>query len=276
MHPAMVAFTARFYFRDARKSYTQVYVCDLNGKHRNQISHGPHECDRVRWIGKHSIAYIVDGQQVRVLNLNTGRSRQVLRTETEFDLIESAPVRRNRGTSPLPHYEARGKSYAVNARRAKEATPPEPYYHRRLPITTELGVVEWAEPDNLVLRIRSSDIPLGNDYGDGTGGFVDAWVSRHKLFFVRYNTLSTWGEYYQLLTLDKAKTTELATGHELDVDTSRRWIGWVDHRNLPHKRGVPNYWIAGAGVKDWQTGKKVVLVDGLAYATSIGISPAAP
>jgi len=56
----LVAFTARIYYPpgDHRTAPHQVYVSLLDGSHRRRVSSNRFDCDGVRWIGDHELAWI--------------------------------------------------------------------------------------------------------------------------------------------------------------------------------------------------------------------------
>lgn len=97
-----VAMSCRIYYPpgDSRTSYHQIYVCDLHGGHRKQLTFDVAEHTDVRWVGDHTLAWVQtrgvtshetefgfhsppdDGSRTEqkdlvVLNLNTGKKHVV-------------------------------------------------------------------------------------------------------------------------------------------------------------------------------------------------------
>ncbi|MBS1716314.1 MAG: hypothetical protein JSS72_01125 [Armatimonadetes bacterium] len=54
----LVAYSARFYYQDHRRSYYQVYLSDFHGKSRRALTHGRGDRWGVQWVGKNRIAWI--------------------------------------------------------------------------------------------------------------------------------------------------------------------------------------------------------------------------
>ena len=65
-----LAIAARFYYPagDSRTSYHQVYLCDIHGKNRRQLTHGETEHYGVYWIGRDKLAWI---ESTRVSKVET-------------------------------------------------------------------------------------------------------------------------------------------------------------------------------------------------------------
>jgi hypothetical protein len=55
-----VAFTARFYYPpdDWRISHSQLYVCDLHGRTRKELTSGDHEASDVWWLGDYAVTWV--------------------------------------------------------------------------------------------------------------------------------------------------------------------------------------------------------------------------
>ncbi len=56
----LLLFSARIYFPpgDKRMSHYQLYVSDLHGKHRRQLTHGNGEMQGMAWISRDAMAWM--------------------------------------------------------------------------------------------------------------------------------------------------------------------------------------------------------------------------
>lgn len=55
----LVAFSCRFYYPGhAKRSVHQIYISDLHGGHRRQLTFDLSEKTQVRWVGKHALAWV--------------------------------------------------------------------------------------------------------------------------------------------------------------------------------------------------------------------------
>ncbi len=259
----------------------QVYVWRSGWQaSRRQLTHERQDCDCARWVGAHHVAFLVGDHLLKVFDLRTGTIKTLLREPGRYQTIESEPVRLPPRAEHL--YEiwkwkektptSRTNSLAHGSKKRPIMAPSlvprsTPNWGRSSEKTkTPWFCAPWEE--------RNSEVGTGFAVPEG---FVTAWVYRHEALLCRFYVAFVLRRVVQHRDVAELESeVELAEGHELDADVSHRWIAWVDHRDLPQQENEPNFWVASAGVKDWRTGRKVAVVSGLAWATSIGLSPYAP
>ncbi|HLK14047.1 MAG TPA: hypothetical protein VKT78_04515 [Fimbriimonadaceae bacterium] len=271
-----IAFTARYYFRDSRHSVAQVYTCDLLGKHRRQITHERKDCDSVRWDGANRLVYAVSGGFVKEIDLRSGKVRVVRHSPGTLDEAYGETLRFARGRNTYPVYRGWNEgSITVHAGRVVAHGHPLGYGRNQLPVRTKLGVVEVDQHSSLVLQDRRRSVKLFDGLDAHMSGVEDIRVARGRLFFTTFSTFSSWHAVHHLRVLRPNGIGWIASGHELEADLSKEWVGWVEHRDLDGFQGK-SLWVAGAGLTNLRTGKTVHLVSGLAWAGSIALGPDVP
>jgi hypothetical protein len=85
--PIDVAFTARYYFQGAMKSFFQIYVCRHDGSGRRQVTFENDHVERVFWLDQNQISFTLPGPvrhtptawsrdlAIYSVNIETGRKR---------------------------------------------------------------------------------------------------------------------------------------------------------------------------------------------------------
>lgn len=275
VHHQSVAFTARYYFAGSRRSFGQVYVCDLDGRHRRQLTHERSDCDAVRWDGQSRVTYMVGGTILKEVNIRTGRSRTLLHVKPKEWELESATLRLGRGPHSSPTYTTPDERIAYVVHRGKVSRHTAPRWSRP-PLrrkSTPHGVIEEYEGG---ARLLARDGKQTVWAGEQDAGYLEnAQMRGSALYVTTAWTLSTFGEVHELRRADGQGGMSVAGGHEIEADLSKHWIAWVAHRELAGLDEIL-VWSAGAGVLNLDTGKHATICSGTAWATSIALSPAVP
>src|SRR4051794_11507294 len=96
-----VAFTARIYYPvgDKRISHSQVYISDILGHHRVQVTRGNRDKGFVRWRGRSRLTwveYFKGGDRLMTATLPRLVSRELWRVRSNHDGIDASPdIRRD-------------------------------------------------------------------------------------------------------------------------------------------------------------------------------------
>lgn len=117
----MLAFTARIYYppSDKRKSHYQLYLSDLHGKHRKQLTFGTNDPMGVTWIGKDALCWADQNAKLYVSRLKPFRPIQLTVAEVE--------VENNKSLDGMPRGLALiGGNQQITATGLKPYSPPAP------------------------------------------------------------------------------------------------------------------------------------------------------
>jgi len=281
-----LAFVARYYYPpgDKRMSTTQVYVSDIKGKHRRQVTHGKDQIDSVRWVGRNSIAWITFKRHRNELWLATlpGLKPHLVKSAKEIGnqypragfesignpifWVGNSPYHLVTGAlrkaAGVPKWkEPEGKSYALLSRDPERQPRVIKYDATGTGVELELGGKNYSFPDMMgkpFLLLRSGQ--------PGTSWLV--------------TELQTLGGCAMVYRIDwtKGVAERACSGYDLEFDPA-----FPLDCSIGHHEGYADYGkgkmvsVVEAYVDRWEApedeGKATTIVGGLAQAWSISLRP---
>jgi len=287
----MLAYVARVYYPpgDRRKSHQQLYISDLDGHHRRQLTHGPKDVDEVQWDGSGALVWWDSTYDNRAAtyrytvyesHLRPFRPRLVCRLESDPGTRASGY---RRGVSVLDLDSGTWLIHDGHASPVKDA---------------ELGTAlnAWRNDDGDRWGFgtgRRIDVKLGQEattVSQGTRSWTLPILSGGLGFYLpdidRGDTILLLGyllgayhsneDHFYSLDWATGKTTELVGGlgcMDFDVD-SPYYAGtsFAGRGLIPYGRGR-NVWGAKLYAGDWKTGKRWLVLGGRVYVTSVAVQP---
>lgn len=288
--PYELAYTARIYYPDTDKrlSRYQVYLSDLRGRHRRQVTFGKAWCWDVRWAGPNTIIWIESTNEASVVmsaNLPDLEPRALWRGE----YIEFLSDWRGRRVRGKPVVSVDGTFYRFqDGRPARVPEPPfgEYVFEKGHWILLGLLAIEMRDPQTGRLLLdtypdRNAEFKRNGVSVKGLvkGTLYDVWpvAGGDKSLLRSYEDgeLHAGFDFYYLIDW-KAKSFRPLVLGLTGVDLSpgdRIYAGLTDGgRDLrtrdDHSRTL---WIAGIEAGDLKTGKRWRVLGGWAYAGSVSV-----
>jgi len=112
-----VAFVARYYYPypDKRISTHQVYVSEIDGRNRQQLTTGTPAPEQLAWVGEHMLCWIENighkKDQLVLYNLRTKTRRVLVSSRNTLQLVGQSDLYRK---SQLPEYDDGVTRYRIN------------------------------------------------------------------------------------------------------------------------------------------------------------------
>lgn len=272
---ARVAYSARYYSPATSKvkSSYQVYVCDLDGQRRRQISVGAKDCGGVRWTGQHSLAWIVQGASPE------------LWTITDIDSGKPKLLKRAKSIYAEQFFSTGSAVYNIDGKRmaltdgvlspAKPASDPPKEQSFAKPgagkVTIRLGQGVW---DWSMVVQPSQGVPITTRHSDDNLTFIQAQQLKPSddLIVVTFAGNSTTRGSFSVGRLDwtTGNLDALAWGSDVDFRPNRALWAGVSPRDLA-PLGKGEVWVSEATVADWRTGRIYWKGKGMVDFTSISL-----
>lgn len=278
---AVVAYAARYYKPGRVRSRDEVYVCDLKGRKRRQISHGKASIWWVWWVGPDRLAWI-DGQDLYTARYPLGRPRLVARhLGLDFD---------------SPSYDLGNKSLFLGRRwfqaspksgKLVPGHPPTDPYHVKQNLGKDAAHAvtlrgkkltwTWDDEARTGMTLRSGDKSRHIVLRDSATGADILWDSKEERLFIvsrAYEGYHGHPQYVYRIDPDKLEANLVVrNGEDLEFSPSRTTFAHTcprDLKPLDHGRVV---WVSPLIVGDWTTGREKVLASGLVYVHSPTLRP---
>ena len=275
--PWQVVYVARVYYPagDRRTSHHQVYLSDLHGGHRRQVTTGVQECAVVRWLDPSTIAWTrLDGTLWR-MRVDGGRPKLWRRTKAELASVSIGEGLRTPGHPVLPL----DRPYRYIAGKLVPFTAKTGWWvgaARGTHLTYRPGTLKDDAETYGELSVPPDGRPL-LPLDDGLVQPVTAWSGpgpddRWVLFGT---SMSSRGEYHDLVRYDR-KTGKVLWHRgeigDLDFRPDRTLYARRNSRSV-EPFGELQVWTAPIFVGDWKTGREWRLPLGTAEGWSVSLRP---
>jgi hypothetical protein len=271
-----VAYTARYYYPagDPRKSVSQVYLCDLEGKNRRAITTSATDCTAVRWTGPNSLAWVVERGEKSELWATTlgGKASRLRSGSVIYALVPAA------GESPGAAYNIDGKAFGISGSKLKALPPAKPQPKKmeyagpggaKLVIDCTKAVYDWS-----LTLTRSDGTQVVEKHEDDNYTFQRAYPQQAdgSVWIVAFVGNSTTGGSFIVNRFDwtSGKLDRVASGTDLDFRLGRDLWASVSTRDLA-PLGKGEVWTSQATIGSQKTGKQTALGSGMVYFTSISL-----
>ncbi len=269
-----VAYTARFYYPPGGKriSHQQVYLSDLRGHRRKQITFGAAECSQARWVGRNRLTWLksVGGSTVRQeLNIRTWNVKTV---SGASDAASGIKPRCN--TAQRPIYQAKRLDTGGEIWHAPGQPLVRWLHYDGLPFPRKLPyVTEDAPGKNVIARLGREyilDIPGDLDYMLPGKKPEHTWVISDLGY-------AEAGSFEWLFDVDwrTGKARGVADDvREIDFDPNGKYFtaleGGRDMGNYGSRRRV---WTSRIYAGSLVTGRKWAIVPSLVLGESVALRP---
>lgn len=292
-----VAFVARFYYPypDKRISREEVYVCDITGKHRKQVTNSAAERDAVRWVTPTRLAWAEwseAGSKLVFFDLQTKKSRVLLRTTSpagvqrfEWNPLDARPIYLVDGKSAL--VEPNGTIVWGEGPREPDSVQGVSKWNLN---GSEVKHVGWLGEDgkpaedaprerDFVTRILSRDgkevhvvLPSG-----GYGLDLYAGAGKDTVWAHTSEGGGSAGASETLIQIDwaagKSKTVLNELYSMMLSRNERYWVALAPWRNLSKYGPSKQVWTKSAYAGDLKTGKRWTIASGVVNVTDIALRP---
>ncbi|MFI5384716.1 MAG: hypothetical protein ACHQ50_01215 [Fimbriimonadales bacterium] len=310
----MIAFTARIYYPpgDRRIAHHQVDVSQLDGSHRKRLSSDRFDCDGVRWIGDHKLAWIEyqpgheddigfrgdDSKPLRLVLFDLVTERRgtvatgrITGYSRHIGWCGSATGRRGDGLYSIGSDVQRltaGGSFPY-----KETDDPEAdqnddavtWKWRGLPTVKYVG----PEGPNLVTNLsgggtEEGPAPVfernGRRHTFLVGGDVVHVTPSHRDPDITWCLTGSYagsaGSHEWIYRMDwKTDKAKCVVDDLLDIDfqPDNRYYAGITTNKVTRPLGKKMVWARDVVAGDLQTGKRWIVLGGLVHATSVSIQP---
>jgi hypothetical protein len=278
-----IAYTARYYYPpgDGRISHYQVYVCDLDGENKRQITTGTFDCHTVRWTGPDSLAWVVHGRKESELwSTTTPGAKKPTLLKTAGSIYGIEAVLSDAASGAEFAIDERRYSLHKGKLRAIGATPtpkpgvfalegPKPPAKARVEVVNDLG-------DFKLLVTTLAGKPSAKDHLGDNCTFVRTFSKRaggEFLIATYYGNSTLRGTtMVERINWQTGELEGVAFGSDLDFRPDRALWAGVTTRDLVDYENV-TIWTSDATVGNWKTGERASLAKGLVDFTSISIWP---
>jgi hypothetical protein len=291
-----VAFIARFYNKptDRRISKEQVYVCDITGKHRAQVSTDTADRFAVRWVSPTSLAWTEWREaesRLILFDIASKKSRVLLRSTSE-GRIQQADWN---PADARPRYLIDGKIALVEANGSvlwSEAPKEDEAQMGKwlLPGQPEIAHVGWLDKDgkiveenphvgDFVTRVLSRD---GKQVHVVIPAFaldmsVYPGATKDQVWAVAIEGGASAGSSETLAQIDwAAGKSRTVLSELLGIMLSaneRYWVALAPWRNLSKYGKDKQVWTKSAYAGDLKTGKRWTIATGLVNVRDIALRP---
>lgn len=265
--PWRVAYVARVYHRagDRRLSHHQVYLCDLHGGHRRQVTRGPHECRVVRWLDHATLAWTRDDGTLWRMRVDGGRPTLWKRTKAGW-IDRSLPNELRLPGEPVFPLD---RSY----RYAKGKLTPIDNAGGWVGAAPGCDVRRDEQTDELIDGKGRPVLPTSRSGESVATAF--SGPAKGDLWVMGWSSMSSWGEYYRLSRYDRRTGRVLwqrDENEDLDFRPDRTRYARTTVRNVS-PLGKVGVWTAATYVGDWRTNREWPITKGLVEAWTISLRP---
>jgi hypothetical protein len=295
-----VAFIARFYNKptDKRISKEQVYVCDITGKHRKQLTKDGSQRESVRWVSSTKLAWTewreADSRLV-LFDLDSDKSRVLLRTtsKSRIDRVSWSSV------DARPVFLVDDKIAFVEANGSIEWSQPIKYEVGGLPH----GVSKWQIPgqpevqhlgwigadgkivpdqpqnQDLVTRVLSRGDKQVQVVLPAAAFGIDLYpgFGKDTVWIVASEGGGSAGSCETMSQIDWAtgkSRTVLSDLCSILLSTNERyWVALAPWRNLSKYGKDKQVWTKSAYAGDLKTGTRWTIATGLVNVMDIALRP---
>lgn len=310
----MVACTARIYYLagDRRISRHQVYVSGLDGSHRKRLSSNFVDCDGVRWIGDHRLAWIeyqpgkedcigfrgdeTKPRRLVTLDMSTGHRRVIATGNIEIwrnSWTTSMGWRRGEGIFTKATETFRINSDGVRTRFVEEDNVSQ----------NEDEDVErawsWPGQPSVELLFVTGPTVVVHDSGGGTGKggapifrragqkhtfaiggqvvkLLPSRKDRDTMWCLSGSYAGSAGSHELIYRMDwKTDQAKCAVDDLLDIDfqADNRYYAGITWNKDTRPLGKKRVWARDVVAGDTRTGMRWIVLGGLVHATSVSIQP---
>jgi hypothetical protein len=241
--PLQMAFVARFYTPVGSKkiSHSEVYVCDLNGGHLRQLTHGANAV-MVRWIGRNRLVYqkydeSLTEQPEELWQIDIGGTPAKKLSKQKSAKIQEAAVDYPR----VPDFLSRHRKEVVvfPNDQSENDSPSE--------------IAKW-----LATKTNLPNAVVPQEYSRGSFLYLAFDKTRKELWSEYWTTNSTthaeyWiGKYSQL---NDRFSFVVSAGQSIDFDIRRNQYAYTTARDLAPYDKKRQVWVSKLFVGDQKTGK---------------------
>jgi hypothetical protein len=276
----MLAFSARIYYPpgDKRISHSQLFLSDLHGGHRRQLTHGGSDVGLVRWIAKGQLAW-ADDKHLYTSALKPFRPK-IVSVPMDAEILDNTP----RGTVVFRRLE---RAYQVTSKGVTESDISK--WRGVVPIDRGFkdNTATYDMPGGKSLGIAENDKDFTVKYGEQQ--FKMSSDDNLYLFpaMVRNQTLYMRGQ-----TVAGASHGRNDTIYAIEIPTLKQTKIVGDLANLDYSpesayyaglsdggSGTTPYgpkkvvWSSSVYAGDLKSGKRWLVLGGIVLAGSVSVSP---